>query len=318
MYPHRINLRGPWQCEPFDSSVRPSRVTMPCRWADTPLAGFAGRIRCQRRFHWQQPLNENERLFLVIGAADDHAAVTLNGHLLGKHDGTFDPFEFEITALVQTSNDLCIDVDSTGKSHGLWGTVFLEVRREHYLQDVAVTIPWTNGVPYLEISGKVIGPSDQRCDLDVVLTERLLVSQAVTASPTGKPFSFAVKLPEIVPWQPNGYGSPVLHELRLELLDVHSRLFVQAQRLGLREACLLPEQEQVMVNGHLCWLPEPWPLQEPLLESPTLDQADAEGRLMVVALPELPDVAPEEKARQYKVMRRYLAMHPAVVRILPS
>src|SRR2546423_196049 len=46
MYPHRIRLRGPWECEPLESAggtlPPPSRVTMPCHWHETGLSDVAG------------------------------------------------------------------------------------------------------------------------------------------------------------------------------------------------------------------------------------------------------------------------------------
>ena len=44
MYPHRIRLRGPWECQPLaragdvpEPSRPPFRVTMPCRWREAGL-----------------------------------------------------------------------------------------------------------------------------------------------------------------------------------------------------------------------------------------------------------------------------------------
>ena len=52
MYPHRIRLRGPWECEPLARAEGadmplppPCRMTMPCRWSAGGLAEFAGRVR---------------------------------------------------------------------------------------------------------------------------------------------------------------------------------------------------------------------------------------------------------------------------------
>ena len=49
MYPHRIRLRGPWECEPLARAgggplPPPCRITMPCRWGEAGLADFAGRL----------------------------------------------------------------------------------------------------------------------------------------------------------------------------------------------------------------------------------------------------------------------------------
>ena len=304
MYPHRINLRGPWQCETLDTALpkRVHRVNMPCRWADTPLNDCSGRIRCQRRFHWQKPLDAKERLFLVVGAADYRAEVTLNGQFLGKHEGAFDPFEFEITHLVQASNDLSIEVDSQG---GLWGTVFLEVRRECFLHHVNIHPLWVYDMAEVYINGLVVGPEEQQLDLDLLLNDSLLLSQHVKASVRGNPFQLLTRVPGIERWLPAGFGKPALHELRLELLDVHSRLFVEAKRIGFRENYSLESPTEFSINGHRCPWPPPWILNEPVLESPTLEQADAEGRLLNV-------IVPNRYGSGGETILRHLSWHPAV------
>src|SRR5207248_7895299 len=74
MYPHRIRLRGPWECEPIEPSplvgqafqpdcqarkpdlrdgegrVLPHRVILPCRWIDAGLVDFQGSVRFTRKF----------------------------------------------------------------------------------------------------------------------------------------------------------------------------------------------------------------------------------------------------------------------------
>jgi beta-mannosidase len=330
MYPHRINLRGPWQCEPlapeqpnridgFAPGVlpRPVLITMPSRWEETVLADYRGTIRCLRRFHWQKPLDANERLFLVVSAADYRAEVTLNENFLGGHEGAFDPFEFEITALVQASNLLRMDVvgqTTQEPSHGLWGTVFLEVRRESFLRDVTLETLWTAGVPRLKVTGAVVGKPETKLDLDLVLQDQLLLSQPAQAAPEGTPFQLLADLPPVERWQSEGQGHPRLYEIRLELLDVHSRIYTQSFLWGFREVRYVPEQKQVLVNGRAVSAErcEEWLLQEPLLEARTLEQADLEGRLLRVRLP--PGILGTEDSQwQLATIRRYLSQHPSIV-----
>src|SRR5262249_62371970 len=53
------------------------------------------------------------RLFVYFGAANYLADVYLNGQKLGRHEGGFTPFNFEITNLVrETSNSLIVKVDN--------------------------------------------------------------------------------------------------------------------------------------------------------------------------------------------------------------
>src|SRR6266436_4531889 len=58
-------------------------------------------------------LYEGTRLFVYFGAANYLADVYLNGEKIGRHEGGFTPFNFEITKLVRdTGNVLIVKVDN--------------------------------------------------------------------------------------------------------------------------------------------------------------------------------------------------------------
>src|SRR5207247_9215684 len=61
MYPHRIRLRGPWQCEPIDGPP-PRRVIVPCGWIEAGLAGFHGLARFTRRFGYPGNVDDTEQI----------------------------------------------------------------------------------------------------------------------------------------------------------------------------------------------------------------------------------------------------------------
>ena len=57
--------------------------------------------------------SEAQRFFINIGAANYKTTVTFNGELLGKHEGGFTPFSYEITDLIKAKdNYLIIGVDA--------------------------------------------------------------------------------------------------------------------------------------------------------------------------------------------------------------
>src|SRR5579864_6240669 len=99
IYPHRIRLRGPWECEPLARFVARAdggmdtvtaglpvkrRVLMPCRWGAAALHDFAGQVRFRRRFGYPGRLDPHERVWLTFGGVDQSAQVTLNGQFLGS------------------------------------------------------------------------------------------------------------------------------------------------------------------------------------------------------------------------------------------
>ncbi len=143
MYPHRIRLRGPWECEPLvrfttssegqveirtDNLPPPRRMTMPCRWNEGGLIDFAGRVRFRRRFGYPGRIDSDERVWLTLAGADAIAEVSLNGRFLGRHEGAEEPFEFDVTILLQDRNELTVEVESPTAQGGLWGEVALEIR----------------------------------------------------------------------------------------------------------------------------------------------------------------------------------------------
>jgi len=72
---------------------------------------YEGTIWYKKSFDYQR--KDNTRLFVYFGAANYLADVYLNGEKIGRHEGGFTPFNFEITNLVRDSNNfLIVKVDN--------------------------------------------------------------------------------------------------------------------------------------------------------------------------------------------------------------
>ncbi len=72
---------------------------------------YEGTIWYKKSFDYQR--RENTRLFVYFGAANYVADVYLNGDKIGRHEGGFTPFNFEITRLVrERGNFLIVKVDN--------------------------------------------------------------------------------------------------------------------------------------------------------------------------------------------------------------
>lgn len=75
------------------------------------LLFYEGTIWYKKSFDYQR--RGNTRLFVYFGAANYVADVYLNGEKIGRHEGGFTPFNFEITNLVRdTNNSLIVKVDN--------------------------------------------------------------------------------------------------------------------------------------------------------------------------------------------------------------
>jgi beta-glucuronidase len=94
----------------FDTSTS---LKVPSDWntQDDRLLFYEGTIWYKKAFDYQR--KGNTRLFVYFGAANYIADVYLNGQKLGRHEGGFTPFNFEITNLVRdTNNSLIVKVDN--------------------------------------------------------------------------------------------------------------------------------------------------------------------------------------------------------------
>src|SRR5438309_11525309 len=75
------------------------------------LLFYEGTIWYKKSFDYQR--KENTRLFVYFGAVNYLADVYLNGEKIGRHEGGFTPFNFELTNLVRDkSNSLIVKVDN--------------------------------------------------------------------------------------------------------------------------------------------------------------------------------------------------------------
>lgn len=227
MYPHRIRLRGPWQCEPLARAVQqidgksetapralppPCRMTMPCRWGDGGLGDFAGRVRFRRRFGVPRQLDPHEVVWLTFAGADTIALVTLNGQLLGRHEQAAEPFEFDVTGLLQERNELVVEVEAPSGNDGLWGEVALEVRATAFLRGVHAWAEYTQETVRLHIQGEVVGTSDRLLELYVLSDRGTIAYRTIQPLPAGQAFDLLVEESATALKQA---GSP---EVRIELV----------------------------------------------------------------------------------------------------
>ncbi|MGL6269493.1 MAG: glycoside hydrolase family 2 protein, partial [Chitinophagaceae bacterium] len=161
--PNWINLNGSWDFE-FDSlnsgldknwqngnTSFSKKINVPFSWASN-LAGVKG----DADFAWYKrkisvPKSwSNQRVFIIVGASDWETTVWLDGVLVGKHQGGYTPFSFELTDKLkfETEQQLVIKVDDKrrdftlygkqgyGNARGIWQTVYLEGRGKEYIESV--------------------------------------------------------------------------------------------------------------------------------------------------------------------------------------
>lgn len=101
---------------------------------------------------------EGKRVILHFGAVDQIAEVYLNGECLGRHEGGYLPFSFDVTETLRMENHLEVKVTDTlshqytyGKQRkkrggmwytpisGIWQSVWMEEVPEEYIADIKIT-----------------------------------------------------------------------------------------------------------------------------------------------------------------------------------
>jgi beta-mannosidase len=155
-FPKTISLNGIWNYHPIarttirdDGSITKNttnlpakgRMPVPSNWQLNGLPGFNGRVRFDREFRFDESLHPAKRAFLVLHGVDYFAEVELNGTTLGKHEGYFQKFEFDVTRQIRNGvNHLAITVDAPLEEKG---TVFPQ--RKRLIKGVLLQWTWNPG-----------------------------------------------------------------------------------------------------------------------------------------------------------------------------
>ncbi len=166
---------GVWE-ESADDLPPAGEMNIPVNWQLGGLDNFHGRVRFERTFEFDGLEEGEESVWLHFQAVDYYAQVWLNDHLLGRHQGYFQPFEFDVTDAICTGvNRLRVDVSCPKEepgtlwpdqkvmlkgvlshwdcrpgswdpetaqdknSGGIWHDVYLETRPEAYIDYAGVT-----------------------------------------------------------------------------------------------------------------------------------------------------------------------------------
>lgn len=204
-----INLNGVWDFE-FDSANNgvskqwqsgkrkfSKKINVPFPWG-SPLSG----VKDEADFAWYKksikvPISWNkQRVFVTVGASDWETTIWLNGVLVGKHQGGYTPFSFDLTAFVKfgTVQQLVIKVDDQrrdfalygkqgyGNARGLWQTIYLEGRGKNYLE----TIHFAPDIDKKTVTADVVMAIPLLADADLTIRIKTPGTDIVTTSKVSK------------------------------------------------------------------------------------------------------------------------------------
>ncbi len=237
-----LNLNGSWDFE-FDSlniglsknwqtgkAPFSKKINVPFPWG-SPLSG----VKDEADFAWYKRTISvpkawaKQRTFVTIGASDWETTVWLDGVLVGKHQGGYTPFSFELTEHLKydTPQYLVIRVDDKrrdftlygkqgyGNARGLWQTIYLEGRGQTHLE----TVHFTPDIDKNTVKAEVSLSNELKADAEITFKIKTPNGDIVTKYPLSKNsekgrFDIAIPNPRL--WN---LEDPFLYETEISIGD---------------------------------------------------------------------------------------------------
>jgi hypothetical protein len=234
-----LNLNGQWEFrfDQADAGVKEQwfakgeydkKIVVPFCW-ESKLSGIQ-ELSGKNKIGWyrrtvQVPAQwQGKNVWLRFGAVDYEATVWVNGKEVGKHEGGYTPFDFDLSNHVKPGESATIVVRAfdptdrflpTGKqigwyttSSGIWQTVWLEARPKAFIDDFKITTTNENSVWKVKVDFSTKGAAGRT------------IFQAAVGSPAGVPIggadhetdtssgsvTYTVSNPQLwTPWVPTLY-----------------------------------------------------------------------------------------------------------------
>ena len=279
------------------------KITVPfC--PESAASGLEIAVLPENYMHYRKHFTVSEemtggRIFLHFGAVDQTCSVYLNGTLLGKHEGGYIPFSFDVTDLLcDGENELTVTARDTldhtfpyGKQKykrggmwytpvsGIWQTVWLEGRPEVYVEDIKIT-PYEKGVRIAVTGGDT--------------------HKKITLTDSGEIFEFdgaftTVEPSEVKLWTPD---TPYLYSFTLECGEDVIESYFAVRWVDVRE---VKGVKRICLNG------------KPYLFNGMLDQGYyPDGIFMPATVDGYTDDILMAKALGFNMLRKHIKIEPMI------
>ncbi|MDG2396814.1 MAG: glycoside hydrolase family 2 TIM barrel-domain containing protein [Flavobacteriaceae bacterium] len=179
---------------------------------------------------------KEKKTFLTIGASDWETSVWLDGKLLGKHQGGYIPFSFDLTPYLKYGElqNLILRVDDNagdpekfkrgyalygkqgyGNARGIWQTVYLESRGNQFLD----AIHFTPDIDNKKVNVKIYleNYATKKSPLLIrIKTENGFIEKQIIIKPGQIKRSFDIEIPKMHLWT---LEDPYLYEVEATLDD---------------------------------------------------------------------------------------------------
>ncbi|KIA95158.1 beta-galactosidase [Pedobacter kyungheensis] len=239
------NLNGLWDYAIAEKSQRPAinqgKILVPFA-VEASLSGV-GKTVGKDSLLWYKtsftiPSNmKGKDILLHFGAVDWRATVSINGKEVGKHEGGFDPFSFNITPFLNKSGNQTLTVEvwdptdegpqPRGKQvkrpegiwytpvTGIWQTVWLEAVNKVHIDHIKIT-------PNLDQQSIEVSSFVENANAgDQVKISAWDGSNKVAEQTTDAKGTVRLKIENPKLWSPD---SPFLYDLKIELLSKNKKV----------------------------------------------------------------------------------------------
>lgn len=222
-------------------------MTLPCCWntADRMFLLYEGSMIFTRKFLYAKQ-NDDERMILKIGAVNYLCRIFINGKYAGMHRGGSTPFYIDITDLLEHSNRIVIQADSTRRDEQVppavtdwfnYGGVYrdielIRVPRVH-IRDLRIALEPGSGFKKIRAS---VTMSEAVNDTAVLTIDELGIKQEMTVK-DGRAEAVFEASPQL--WCPE---EPKLYEVHVSCCGDNIM-----DKVGFREICV--KGMDIMLNG---------------------------------------------------------------------
>ena len=234
------NLNGLWNYAILPVGQQPSNydgeILVPFA-VESSLSGVQKRVGADNELWYQREFTipskwRNNKILLHFGAVDWRADVWVNDVKVGRHQGGYTPFSFDITpALVNSTNTIKVKVwDPTDQGFqprgkqvnrpegiwytpvtGIWQTVWLELVAETFIKDLRITPNIDNNTLLVEAITNVYS-SANRVEVEVKDGNNVVAKgKSINNQPVEISMPQNVKL-----WSPD---SPYLYDLEVVIYE---------------------------------------------------------------------------------------------------
>ena len=259
-----LNLNGLWDLKlGTGTTTQKILVPYPIESALSGVMKHSDRMTYRRDFSVPKEWS-GRRVLLHFGAVDWETKVTVNGKEMGGHQGGYDAFQFDITAVLKPEGPQEVTVEvfdptnDSGKprgkqslipgsvmytpTSGIWQTVWLEPVAEAHIEALKIVPDLDAGCLRLTVSGHSSSPVTVEAVASDGGKQVAEISGAV-----GSELILPIPKPKL--WSP---GSPHLYDLQVSLKSEGKLVDEVTSYFGMRKIALGKDEKGVtrmMLNG---------------------------------------------------------------------